>query len=375
MEVKGICEKRFLKVKEVFEKLHNEGREVGSSFAIYQDGKPLVSLYAGFSDKDKKIFWAEDSLSTVWSTTKGVTAICVALAVEEGLLDYEEKVTTYWPEFGNNGKENITVGMLLSHQAGICGGQTKNITDYYSQEIMASKLANMVPLWEPGTECGYHSLTYGWLASELMIRTTGMNIGSYFRKKIGDPHDIDFYIGLPESEEHRVATMYPFKEEKRSKDTISKLSKALQAIAFAPNVGKAQKTKEWRKAEISSANGQGHASGLAKLYSLLVPKDESIGILKRSTVQRMTKEQIISRDLVLGVVMRWGAGFVTNLHKIIYGPVKQSFGHSGFGGSCAFADPENRIAMSYVMNKLEPNLAGDSRSVALINTSYECMDI
>ena len=303
-----------------------------------------------------------------------MAAITVALAVERGLLDYSEKVSHYWPEFSENGKENITVEMLLSHQAGICGAQTNDVNDFYDQELMASKLAGMKPIWEPGTASGYHSMTFGWLTSELIKRVTGKTLGSYFREEIAEDRDIDFYIGLPEAEEGRVAEMIPFSKEENNQNENTEPNDAQRASGSGPNLLKPQNTRAWREAEIPSANGQGSACGLAKLYSLVVPSDPSLKILKDSTVEEMTRSRIEGRDMVLGVVTRWGAGFVMNMHKVIYGPVEESFGHSGFGGSCAFGDPKNRIGISYVMNQMKNNFAADGRSVALINETYKCLD-
>ena len=303
--------------------------------------------------------------------SKGIAAITIAYAFEKGLIDYEEKVSKYWPEFGCNGKEDITVGMLLSHQAGICGSKTNNAEDYYSQSTMANELANMKPIWEPGTASGYHSMTFGWLTSELIIRVTGKTLGEYFREEIGDPNEIDFHIGLPESEEDRVAEMIPFPKENNQVSTEP--NKAQMASGSGPNLLKHQNSREWRAAEIPSANGQGCASAIAKLYSLVVTDDVTLKILNDSTIATMTAERITNRDLVLDVVTRWGSGFIMNMHKVIYGPAESAFGHSGWGGSCGFGDPVNNIGISYVMNNMKNNFAADGRSLELINKTYECM--
>tara|TARA_B100000902_G_scaffold99837_1_gene102241 strand:+ start:2727 stop:3857 length:1131 start_codon:yes stop_codon:yes gene_type:complete len=372
MSIHGTCEEKFQPVKELFQEIHQSGREVGSSFSVYKDGIPLIDIWSGYADKEKNKEWERDTLANVWSTTKGITALTIAHAYEQGILDYEEKVSTYWPEFASSGKDEITVGMLLSHQAGICGSNTDKINDYYDQAVMATELAQMEPLWKPGTASGYHSLTYGWLASELIIRLTGKTLGTYFRDEIATPNEIDFYIGLPESEEHRVAEMVPFpKQENQNKEMDLNVAKKFSDKG--PNLLKHQNSREWRQAEIASANGQGCASGIAKLYSLVVTEDLSKKILKNSTIQTMSEERIAGRDLVLGVVTRWGAGFVMNMHKIIYGPTEESFGHSGWGGSCGFGDPVNNLGMSYVMNKMANNLAADGRSIELINKTYECL--
>ena len=371
MNIKGTCEDKFLKVKELFDELHDTDREIGSSFAVYKDGDPIVDIWGGFSSKEKTKGWEQNTLANVWSTTKGVAAITLAHAYENDLIDYEEKVCEYWPEFGCNGKEEITVGMLLSHQAGICGSMATKAEDYYDQKIMANELALMKPIWEPGTASGYHSMTYGWLTSELILRVSGKSLGDYFRSEIGDPNNIDFYIGLPEAEEYRVAEMVPFAKE--SNEANNHPNEAQIASGRGPNLLKHQNTREWRSAEIPSANGQGCASGIAKLYSLVVTDEESKKILKDSTIDTMTKERITNRDLVLDVVTRWGSGFIMNMHKVIYGPEESSFGHSGWGGSCGFGDPINKIGISYVMNNMKNNFAADGRSLELINETYRCL--
>tara|TARA_Y100000768_G_scaffold118543_1_gene87541 strand:+ start:15599 stop:16729 length:1131 start_codon:yes stop_codon:yes gene_type:complete len=371
MKIKGTCEDKFIEVKELFADLHNSEREVGSSYAVFKDGKPVVDIWGGYCDKDLKKEWSRDTLANVWSTTKGVAAITLAHAYENDLFNYEEKVAKYWPEFGCNGKEDITVGMLLSHQAGICGSSANKVEDYYNQKIMADELAKMAPLWEPGTASGYHSMTYGWLTSELMLRIAGKTLGRYFREEIADSNEIDFYIGLPDDEEFRVAEMIPFPKE--SNESKSHPNAAQKASGQGPNLLKHQNTREWRTAEIPSANGQGCASAIAKLYSLVVTDEETLKILSNETIDTMTKERITNKDLVLDVVTRWGAGFIMNMHKVIYGPEESSFGHSGWGGSCGFGDPVNKIGVSYVMNNMKNNFAADGRSLELINKTYECL--
>ena len=375
MEIQGECDPQFSKVKETFEKLYREDREIGSCFAVYKDGNPLVNLWGGFQDKDKTKPWQKDNLVTVYSTTKGVAAFCIALAMEKGLLKYEEKVSTYWPEFASNGKEEITIGMLMSHQAGICSPETRNVDDYYNQNLMAEKLAGMTPIWEPGTASGYHSMTFGWLTSELILRVTGKSLGTFFRQEVGDRHEIDFFIGLPESEDHRVAELIPFDivRNENSDQQQVELTDAQKSQRNSAGTLDIQNTKEWRQAEIPSANGQGNAGGLAKLYSLIVPEDNNLKLLKDDTVNQMTTMQIEGRDLVLAVQVRWGVGFILNKHKIIYGPIEGAFGHSGYGGSCAFGDPENKIGVSYVMNRMLDNFNADGRSIELINATYDCL--
>ena len=239
---------------------------------------------------------------------------------------------------------------------------------------MSEELAAMEPIWEPGTASGYHSMTYGWLTSELIIRVTGKTLGTFYQEEIGEPNNIDFFIGLPKSEEDRVVEMVPFPKEENQPQATTEINDAKKATARGPNLINLQNSRDWRAAEIPSANGQGCASGLAKLYSLVVTNNSELKILNEDTINKMTKERITNRDLVLDVVTQWGAGFIMNMHKVIYGPVKESFGHSGWGGSCAFGDPKNNLGISYVMNQMKNNFAADGRSLELINKTYECLN-
>ena len=192
---------------------------------------------------------------------------------------------------------------------------------------------------------------------------------------MGDLHEIDFFIGLPDSEDHRVAELVPFDivRNENSEQQQVQLTDAQKSQRNSAGTLDIQNTKEWRQAEIPSANGQGNAGGLAKLYSLIVPEDNSLKLLKDDTVNQMTTMQIEGRDLVLAVQVRWGVGFILNKHKIIYGPIEGAFGHSGYGGSCAFGDPENKIGVSYVMNRMLDNFNADGRSIELINATYDCL--
>ena len=316
-KIKGYCRPDFIEIQNIFANSITSGHETGASIAIEHKGEMIVDLYGGYKDAAKNIPWEKNTLATVWSTTKGIAAITIAYAFEKGLIDYEEKVSKYWPEFGCNGKEEITVGMLLSHQAGICGSRSKDVEDYYSQKVMAKELANMKPIWEPGTASGYHSMTFGWLTSELIIRVTGKTLGRYFKEEIADPNKIDFHIGLSDSEEDRVAKMIPFPKE--SNQPNSKPNEAQIASGSGPNLLKHQNTKEWRSAEIPSANGQGCASGIAKLYSLVVTDETALKIISDKTIDTMTTERITNRDLVLDVVTRWVmASEVLNIKILIF---------------------------------------------------------
>ena len=206
--VHGHVEQGFEAVREAFVENFTERGETGASVCVYVDGDPVVNLWGGAADHKTNAPWTDESATVVFSTTKGATAICVAMLVEQGLLDYDEAVATYWPEFAAAGKENITLGQLMSHQAGlIFADPPLSLEAILAVEPVVRTLAAQAPLWEPGTAHGYHALTYGWLAGEVVRRVTGVSLGSFFAQNVAGPLGLDFWIGLPENEEHRVARL------------------------------------------------------------------------------------------------------------------------------------------------------------------------
>ncbi|MBD3647965.1 MAG: beta-lactamase family protein, partial [Pseudomonadales bacterium] len=207
VEVHGDVKAGFEPVKTVFESLW-ENIEVGASLCVFHKGEKVVDLWGGFCDPDMTVPWQENTLVNVYSTTKGLASLAVAVLHDEGKLDYDEKVVAYWPEFGAEGKQDVTVAQLLSHQAGLCGVEQKiTVEDLYDWDKMVNLLAAQKPLWEPGTAAGYHAVTWGYFPGELIRRITGITLGQYFQARVAAPLNADFYIGLPDSEMDRVATM------------------------------------------------------------------------------------------------------------------------------------------------------------------------
>ena len=371
VEIHGHCAKGFEPVREAFATNFTSPGEVGASFSIVRNGEPVVDLWAGHADAARTKHWSQDTLANVWSTTKGMGALVGGLLIERGEMAYAERVSKYWPEFAANGKENITIGQLLSHQAGLCGPtEPTTVEEMCDQPLMSARLAAQAPLWEPGSRSGYHAITIGVLFGELVKRITGKSIGTYFNEEIAMPFGIDFFIGLPELEEVRVAEMVP--APNASPLAAGDLNPS-QVAAFtnpAPDAA-VPNQRFWRAAELSSANGQGTASGLARVYGALANGGmlEGKQLVTPSTIRAMTAEQISGPDEVLAMPVRWGAGFLLNVMGL-YGPNEGSFGHSGWGGSFGMADPKAGLGISYVMNQMGPDLAGDVRANALIAATY-----
>lgn len=369
--VEGTCAKGFELVRDTFAGHLAAGSDVGASVCIIRNGETVVDLWGGHADAARTTPWTHDTLANVWSTTKGMAALVCAMLVERGQMDYGDKVASHWPEFVQAGKGGITVAQLLSHQAGLCGPTVPtSVEDYCNHALMAERLAAQAPIWTPGSRSGYHALSVGILAGELVRRVSSKTLGTYFRDEVARPFGVDFFIGLPQAEEARVAEMIP---ARTSSMPPPQSLNASQAAALGNPAVDAEfpNRRAWRAAEIPSANGQGGAAALARVYGALAT-DGRIGgkaLLAPRTIARMTALQIEGMDEVLGMHARWGAGFLLNVGGL-YGPNEGTFGHSGWGGSFGIADPKTGLGMAYVMNQMGPDLAGDARANALVAACY-----
>ncbi|NIJ41846.1 CubicO group peptidase (beta-lactamase class C family) [Parvibaculum indicum] len=375
VDIQGNVAPGFEAVRDAFAANFTERGDVGASFAIWKDGDYLVDLWGGHSDAARTKPWQRDTLPNVWSTTKAVAALCLARLVERGELSYDDPMVRYWPEFGTHGKDRLTVGQAISHQAGLSTlREPLTAENLYDHDDMAARMAAAEPLWEPGTRSGYHALTYAFITGELVKRITGKTIGQFLRDEIAGPWEVDFFIGLPESEEPRIAEMIAAPNaqplDAANLNDIQKLTFANPApSATAPN------ERAWRAAEISSANGRGTASALAKLFGAVAAGGTLNGttLVGKETLARMSAEQISNEDLVLGLQGSWGAGVLRNAGGILYGPNEPTIGHSGWGGSFVACDPVAGIGISYVMNQMGPDLAGDPRAMSLLAASYDAL--
>ena len=371
--ITGDCAPGFKVLKTAFETNFKEHGEIGASLCIYQHGEKVVDLWGGHADTARTRPWEKDTLVNVWSTTKGMMALCVARLADQGKLEMGRAVADYWPEFAANGKENVTVAQLFSHQAGLCGTDTSITKDQVlNKDLLGEMLAAQKPQWPVGESSGYHAFSIGPLADTLFKKVIGQTVGEYFRDEIALPHNIDFHIGLPESEDDRVAEM-------AHDDNIPGGDPALfnpyQKIAiehaslspYLPN------ERAWRAQGTPSAAGCGNARSVAKIYSALATdrRLDDVEIVSEKALDAATEIQIDSADLVLLFPMSWGIGFAINKSMGAYGPSPKSFGHHGWGGSFGFADPDKGLGVAYAMNYMrEPVDAPDPRFEAIIRGIY-----
>ena len=336
INIQGYASKGFEKVKEAFMANWDE-YEVGASYAVVHKGKMVVDLWGGYRSGDLKDAWEKDTLVNVYSTTKGMASLVIAILVEEGRLNYDARVTDYWPEFGTHGKQNVSVAQLLSHQAGVCGVSDKiTIEDLYDWDKMVRLLADQKPFWEPGTGAGYHAVTWGYLAGELVRRVTGKSLGTCFQEKVAKPLNADFHIGLPESEMNRVADLVGPNHARVPQKVADRdpVVPPLYPVALLnPNIRpyKDASSPAWRKAEIPAANGQANARSIARIYGALANggEIEGIRIISREAIHLAVKEEVfVKEDPVTGTPMRFARGFMLNTEGG-YGPNPEAFGHGG----------------------------------------------
>ena len=338
-----------------------------------QAGELVVDLWAGDADRGRTRPFDARTLTPIFSTTKAIAALLVARAVEEGRLAYDQRVAEIWPEFAQAGKDAVTVEQVLSHQAGLSGfPEPMDPALWFDWDAICAKLAAMAPLWPPGTASGYHPITFGYIAGELFRRVTGRTMGTALREDISVPYGLDLWIGLPDAEFPRVAELQrPPKTPDFGEHNAA--TKAAFMTAWASPAGRSQ--DEWRRFEIPSANGHATAEALARLMGALANDGwlEGGQILTPALIAEAARERIRGHDLVLPFVMSWAAGFMRNETEKPWGPALQSFGHSGWGGSCAVADPEAKLGMGYVMNKQSAKLLGDERPKRLIEAVYAAL--
>jgi CubicO group peptidase (beta-lactamase class C family) len=388
VEIKGSCLGGFDNVREVFARNFSELGEVGAAVAVWVNGDLVVNLWGGSADGAGTRPWEEDTLTTVLSGTKGLTSTCVHQLADRGELDLHAPIAHYWPEFGQAGKEAITLAMVLSHRSGVIGPRTRmtwqQVTDW---DFVCEQLAVAEPWWEPGTAQGYHMTTYGFIVGEVFRRVTGRTVGQYLRTEIAEPIGADVHIGLSPAEQRRCAERV---NKPHARDllaevqapgyptTLTEHPKAALSISmgFAPDDELASHDLElWRRLEFPGTNAQVSALGLATFYNELAQGK----LLSREHMELVRVSQGgFETDLVLGPRVAdhgWGLGYMLN-QRGVNGPNPRIFGHGGLGGSFGFVDLEHGIGYAYVMNRFDATKANaDPRSVALSNEVYAALGV
>ena len=382
----------FEEVKKEFIRNFAKRGEIGASCCIYYKGEKVVDLWGGYKNKKTKEPWEENTVVKVFSTTKGMALLVLAKLHSDGLLDYNEKVSTYWPEFAKNGKENITVVQLLTHKSGLVLLDRKvKVSELHNFDELSQLLENATPMWEPGKKHGYHSATIGLYMQQLVRRIDikGRTIGKYFLDEIAKPLEADFYIGLPDDfETNRLATLKElvpplalFQLKKVPKGMLGQLINpgSLMMKSFMLIQIDLKNPLEELKFEEASGAGAGNARGLAKIYGELAIGGKKLGISNQTfkyLVERTNPPDDglldeVMRIKTIGSSVKWSkSGHCKPADDFDFGS-ESSFGFYGTGGSFAYADPENQIGYAYTMNKMDFYTQNDPREIAVREAMYK----
>ena len=368
-EVHGDCPDRFAAVRDTLAASLDAGTDVGASVAVFLDGEAVVDIWGGFADAERTRPWERDSITNVFSTTKTMTALSALVLADRGELDVHAPVSRYWPEFAAGGKDDVEVRHLLGHTAGLPGWDEALLAeDLADWEKCTSLLAAQEPWWEPGTASGYHAVTQGYLVGEVIRRITGQSLGTFFKSELADPLGADFHIGLPASADARVAPLIPHEpiDIEAQAAASSAAPFALKVLSNPPITGDTSWPEWWRRAEIPAANGHGNARSVAQIQSVLACGG-SIGgrrFLSEKGCSAVFEEQSNGIDVVLGAPLRFGLGYGLANETMPLGERACFWG--GYGGSVVLVDMGSRLAVSYVMNRMEGNLLGDTRGGGIL---------
>lgn len=392
--IHGTVAPGFEKVREEFVRNFSERKELGAACAAYYRGEKVVDLWGGYRDGRTKEPWNEDTLVLVFSTTKGISGMACALAHSRGYFSYDDKVAKHWPEFAANGKDNITIRQLLSHQAGLCAiDEPIDLETLGDPDRMAAIIAAQEPLWEPGTKHGYHGITLGWYESELIRRTDPKKrtIGQFLKEEIAGPLGLEIYIGLPDGvPDSRIANIYAPAYVLRMLFNLKKMPKAF-VKAYNVKGGVTNRTfsnpkvlgnmenynrRELRSIELPAANGIVQVRDVARLYGIFATGGKELGI-KAKTMNEIKKpagDPVEGRlDQVLHVNSRFSLGFLKPFPELQFGTSEEAFGTMGAGGSFAYADPTTKVGFAYAMNRSDYYIFADPRETSLSDALFDCI--
>jgi CubicO group peptidase (beta-lactamase class C family) len=376
----GRWDKKFDKVAEALAEEIRNGEELGASIAVDIDGELVVDIWGGHADRAKTVPWSEDTIVNFWSCTKTLTALSALMLVDRGLLDPFAPVAKYWPEFAENGKQDIEVRHLLAHTSGVSGWEMPfGVDDIYDWEKSTSHLARQAPWWPPGTASGYHAINYGHLIGEVIRRITGKTLKEFVQEEIADPLGADVQIGARAEDDHRIAELIPPPPLDLPYDALPvdhPMLRTFGAFRAAPDFAAIAETTAWRRADIGGANGHGNARALARALSpiSLGGKANGVQVLSPATIDLIFQEQSNGVDQVLFTLLRFGIGFALPTPESVPAvPEGKICWWGGWGGSAIVMNPEHRATFSYVMNRMGPGTTGTDRTNRYGRLFYEAL--
>ena len=375
--IQGQFDDRFRPVLERFVANFSEGLETGAAASVMEQGRVVVDLWGGFADRNCRRPWERDTIVNMMSVSKVASAVCIHMLIARGLLDPDEPVARYWPEFAQAGKEKLPLRYVLDHRSGLAIVTQRKAGAITDWTWMTQALARQAPVWPPGEVAAYHGLTQGFMLGEVLRQATGQSLGRFFRKQVAEPLGLDYHIGLEPTEEARCAEFIPdalikgFRTANRP-DPLPQEAYVWAQLADDEDFN----TPGWRRAEIPSANGHGTARAVARLYAALVNGGELDGVrlMSAATVKRMTAEQHNLTEVLRGRAYHQAAGVLLNTPPYVdMGPNPRAFGHHGSGGAIGLGDPDAGIAFAYGMNRMHADPTNGPRAGGLITATFECV--
>jgi CubicO group peptidase (beta-lactamase class C family) len=388
----------FAPVATAFASQLRSGAEIGAGVTVYHRGRCVVDLWGGMADVERDVPWRRDTRAVLFSVTKGLAAMALALLADRGALEWDAPVATYWPRFGQAGKAAITLRTLFNHRAGLAGLDTPLTMDDCLLEERKGRLREalerQVPLWDPGTMQGYHAITFGMYAREVFERIAGESMGAFLARELFEPLGADVSLGTPASLDERVATLYPpsFRERLRlaiggalqggtNETRVARAMLARHSLtrrAFTtPALGRrgigVYGDPAVRRAQLAWASATGSAHGVARAYLPFASGGAFEGrrFFETATIEPVYRRQGWSeRDAVLQKPIGWSQGFLKEETKL-FSPNEESFGHAGLGGALGWCDPVSEVTFGYVMNRLAPHVRSP-RALALCHALYAC---
>ena len=372
--VGGFTHDEYAPVREAFAANLASGADVGACFTATVEGETVVDLWGGFADEAKTRPWKKDTIVNVYSTTKTMTALTALLVADRDELDFDAPVARYWPEFAAAGKANVKVSHLMSHSAGLSGWKEPiTVEDLYDWDKACALLAAQAPFWEPGTASGYHALTQGYLVGEVVRRITGKSLGTVFREEIAEPLGADFHIGLPASEDARVADLIPPPPGagigEREQTELSR------NMSSNPGINPLDtRTRAWRAAEIPAAGGHGNARSIAEIHAVLANGGVAKGkrIMSEAGCRKALEQQIEGTDLIFDGPARFGLGFGLPSAMVPL-PNPNTLFWGGYGGSLVIIDMDKRATFGYAMNKMVGTTTGDLRALGMAGAMWQAL--
>ena len=366
--ISGYCEEKYIPVKKIFEEYFLKQEEIGAAFAIYKEGKPLIDLYGGFKNKNKKN-WEENTIVNVFSATKGIYEIIVSILIDQNILDLEKPVSYYWNAFKQSNKREIKLKHVLSHQSGLYRFKEKiNQRDLLDWNKIINILENQEPDHPSGQRTYYHAKTHGFLIGGIIKKTTKKSIGELTSELLSKKLGLNFFIGTPKNELSNIAFLYEDKIESKIPSEFNAFNNPEHEINFYNN-------ESWQLAEVPSMNGHGNARSIAKIYDIFVNDlilEKKI-LLSKSSIKKCLTENVSRIDESLMLPIRWSQVGLILRGGWLFGKNKEAFGHNGWGGSLGFADPILGIGIAYTTNKINPTMASDQRIINLLKKFYEIL--